>query len=144
MHSNSSSRIKNSLALRLTMWYAASFLVITVALSIISYVYLSSAVRDNGKIIQAKLKEITKIAAEHGVNSIGQFDTNKYPNYSRKGVVTRVIDNHGGISYESNPKIWKEFNSVSRNNSAVGLWQYVPSSEDRDVLEVMTVPETGG
>jgi len=31
--------------------YAASFLVITVALSIISYVYLFSAVRDNRKII---------------------------------------------------------------------------------------------
>ncbi len=143
MHSNSSSRIKNSLALRLTMWYAASFLVITVALSIISYVYLSSAVRDNGKIIQAKLKEITKIAAEHGVNSIGQFDTNKYPNYSRKGVVTRVIDSHGDVSYDSNPQIWKEFYSAPRNSSAVGVWKYVPSSGDKDVLEVMTVRLSG-
>lgn len=139
MRSNSSSRIKNSLALRLTIWYAVSFLVITVALSIISYVYLSSAVRDNGKIIQTKVKQITAIAKQYGVQSIGQFDTNKYPNYSRKGVVTRVIDNHGGVSYESNPQIWKEFYFASRDSSAVGVWQYVPSSEDRDVLEVMTV-----
>ena len=135
---------KISLALRLTLWYAASFLVITVALSIISYVYLSSAVRDNSKIIQGKLKQLTAIAKEHGVHSISQFDTNKYPNYSRKGVVTRVIESDGRISYQSTPQIWQEFYSASRNDSAVGVWQYVPSSEDRDVLEVMTVRLPGG
>jgi heavy metal sensor kinase len=143
MRSKSSRRINHSLALRLTLWYAVSFLVITVALSIISYVYLSSAVRDNNKIIQEKIKEIKAIAAQFGVHSIAQFDTDKYPNYSRKGVVTRVIDKHGSVSYESNPKIWKEFFSVSGNDSAIGVWQYVPSSEDRDVLEVMTVSLPG-
>lgn len=144
MRSSSSSRIKISLALRLTIWYAVSFLVITVALSIISYVYLSSAVRDNGKIVQDKLKEFTAITEQHGVHSIGQFDTNKHPNYSRKGVVTRVIDNHGVVSYESNPQIWEEFATASRNPAAMGVWQFVPSSQDRDVLELMTVRLPGG
>jgi heavy metal sensor kinase len=143
MRLKSSSRIKNSLALRLTIWYAVSFLVITVALSIISYIYLSSAVRDNSKIIQAKVKELKAIAKQDSVHSIGQLDTNRYPNYSRKGVVIRVIDNHGAVSYESNPKIWREFYSVSRNSAANGVWQYVPSSQDRDVLEVMTVSLPG-
>ena len=144
MRSDSISRRRISLALRLTLWYAASFLVITVALSIISYVYLSSAVRDNNKIIQAKLKEIQAIAARHGVAAIARFDTNKYPNYSRKGVVTRVIDGDGRVSYESNPKIWQEFNAVAGHSTAVGAWQYIPSSQDRDVLEVMTVRLPGG
>ena len=135
---------KISLALRLTLWYAVSFLVITVALSIISYVYLSSAVRDNNKIIQAKIRDIKAIAVQRGVQSIARFDTDKYPNYSRKGVVTRVVDSHGSVNYESNPKIWKEFYSVADNDAAVGVWQYVPSSEDRDVLAVMTVRLPGG
>lgn len=144
MRSNSNSRLKISLALRLTLWYAASFLVITVALSIISYFYLSAAVRDNNKIIQAKLREIQAIAAKHGVDAIGRLDTNKYPNYSRKGVVTQVIQSDGSVGYQSNPKIWHEFNKVAVHSTAVGVWQYVPSSEDRDVLAVMTVALPGG
>ena len=139
MRSGSRNRIEKSLALRLTVWYAASFLVITVALSIISYVYLFSAVRDNRKIIQSRIKQFTAIAHDQGVDAIGRSGNIKYSKSVRKAVVIRVVDAHGDVSFQSNPEIWTEFQSAYRTVSTVGAWQYVPSSQDRDVLELMTV-----
>ncbi len=139
MRSGSRNRIEKSLALRLTVWYAASFLVITVALSIISYVYLFSAVRDNRKIIQSRIKQFTAIAHDQGVDSIGRSGNIKYSKSVRKAVVIRVVDAHGDVRFQSNPEIWTEFQSAYRTGSTVGAWQYVPSSQDRDVLELMTV-----
>ena len=125
MRSGSRNRIEKSLALRLTVWYAASFLVITVALSIISYVYLFSAVRDNRKIIQSRIKQFTAIAHDQGVDAIGRSGNIKYSKSVRKAVVIRVVDAHGDVSFQSNPEIWTEFQSAYRTGSTVGAWQYV-------------------
>ncbi|MEA2658151.1 MAG: hypothetical protein QOF64_736 [Candidatus Binatota bacterium] len=138
MRSNSGSRLKNSLALRLTVWYAVSFFLITLALSIISYFYLFSAVRDDRKIIQSMLKHFSAVANEHGVDAIGRSTIVKYSKSSRNAVVIRIVDSNGEVRFQSNPEIWKEFQSAYRTWSTVGAWQYVPSSQDRDVLQLMT------
>lgn len=139
MRSNSSSQLKNSLALRLTVWYAVSFFLMTLALSIISYFYLFSAVRDNRRIIQSMIKHFSAVAHEQGVDAIGRSGNIKYSRSIRKAVLIRVVDSHGEVRFQSNPEIWKEFQSASRTLATVGAWQYVPSSQDKDVLELMTV-----
>ena len=144
MRSRSHSRLQNSLGVRLTIWYAASFLIISSALSIISYVHLSSAVRDNRKIIQSKLNELTAIARGQGVDAIARSGNVRYPVYSRKAVLFRVVDSQGGVRFQSNPEIWDEFRSASRSSSDIGVWQYVPSTKDRDVLELATAVLPGG
>jgi signal transduction histidine kinase len=144
MRSRATSRLKKSLALHLTLWYAASFLVITVALLIISYVYLSSAVRDNRKIIESKLKEVTRVVQEHGIESINQYVKLNYPNYSGKAVFVRIIDGNDRVAFQSHPEIWEEFHSASRSPSVIDIWQYVTSSIDRDVFELMTTRLPGG
>ena len=143
MPSNSRSRLKNSFVLRLTIWYAVSFLLITLALSIISYFYLFSAVRDNRKIIQSMLKHFNAVANEHGVDAIGRSTIVKYSKGSRNAVVIRIIDSNGEVGFQSNPEIWKEFQSAYRTSSTVGAWQYVPSSQDKDVLQLMTARLSG-
>lgn len=144
MRSSLLSRLRNSLGLRLTIWYAVSFVVISLALSIISYFHLSSAVRDNRKIIQAKLNRITAIAREHGVDAIGRSNSARYPESGPKAVFIRLVDYEGHVSFQSNPDIWEEFSSASRSLSVVGVWQFVPSSKDRDTLELTTVRLPGG
>src|SRR6266576_4650950 len=139
MRSRSRSRIEKSLALRLTVWYAASFLVITVALSIISYFYLFSAVRDNRKIIQSMINKFTAIAHEQGVDAIGRSGNIQYSKSIRKAVVIRVVDAHGDVRFQSNPEIWKEFQSAYRTSSTVGAWQYVPFFFFRDVRELRSM-----
>src|SRR5574341_1480126 len=99
MPSNLTSRARNSLALRITLWYAGSFLIVSLAVSTISYFYLSSAVRDNRKIIQAKLNAVTAIARERGVGAIGRFENVKSPKYSRKTVFIRVVDDEIGRAH---------------------------------------------
>ncbi|HVO95486.1 MAG TPA: ATP-binding protein [Terriglobales bacterium] len=144
MRSSSPSRLEKSLALRLTIWYGASFVMITVALSVISYIYLSSAVRDNRKIIQGKSREVAKAAQEHGVDAFSHYVKLDYPNYSRKAVFVRLIDANDRVSFQSHPEIWQEFRTVSRAPEMIGIWQYVPSTKDRDVLELMTTRLPGG
>jgi signal transduction histidine kinase len=144
MPSSFLSRLRNSLAFRLTLWYAGSFIIIGFALSIISYFYLSSAVRDNRKIIQSKLKKVTAVAHAEGAEAIGRSLNAKYPVHSRKAVFIRVLDDQGNVRSQSYPEIWDEFSSASRGAAAVGVWQYVPSSRDRDVLELTTVGLPGG
>ena len=92
MRSNSPSRVSGSLALRVTIWYGLSFLVIATALSAISYFYLSSAVRDNRRIILSKLRAVATVAEQHGVDAIGKFENFNVPNYTRRAVFVRVID----------------------------------------------------
>jgi heavy metal sensor kinase len=136
--------MRNSLGLRLTVWYAVSFVVISSALSVISYVHLSTAVRDTRNIIQARLNEITAIARQQGVDAIRPSVSSKYSKSNRNAVVVRVFDQNGVVSFQSNPEIWQEFRSASRTFSVAGAWQYVPSSQDRDVLELATVGLSGG
>src|SRR5262245_30005816 len=133
------SRMGKSLSFRLTVWYAVSFFAISSALSAISYFQLSAAVRDNRKIIESRVREFTFIAREQGVEAIGHSFNPKYSRSSWKTVVMRVLDSGGAVRFQTDPEMWKEFQAASRDLSAVGAWQYVPSSRDRDVLELMTV-----
>jgi heavy metal sensor kinase len=144
MPSSLPSRMRKSLGFRLTIWYALSFFAISAALSIISYVHLSTAVRDTRKIIQARLDEFAAIAREQGVDAIRRSDRFKYSKNSRHAVVVRVFDDNGHLSFQSDPEIWQEFQSASRTFSVAGGWQYVISSLDRDVLELATVGLPGG
>jgi len=56
----------------LTLWYSAVFIASSLALSIISYNFLSASLRDNRKNIQAKLEELTALARANGVEAIGK------------------------------------------------------------------------
>jgi signal transduction histidine kinase len=127
-----------------TIWYGLSFLVIATALSAISYFYLSSAVRDNRRIILSMLRAVATVAEQHGVDAIGKFENFNVPNYTRRAVFVRVIDSQDRIAFLSNPEIWDEFRTASRSPAGVGIWQYVPSNKDRDVLELMTSSLPGG
>jgi signal transduction histidine kinase len=139
MPSSFLSQLRMSLAFRLTIWYAASFIIIGCALSLISYFYLASAVRDNRKLIQSKLNEVASAVQSDGVDAVDRLVTEKYPVHGRRTVFIRLLDSQGNVRFQSYPEIWEEFPSAPRGAVAVGVWHYVPSTIDRDVLELTTV-----
>ncbi len=144
MPSSFLSRLRSSLAFRLTLWYAGSFIAIGLALSLISYFYLSSVVPDNRKIIQSKLKEVVAVAQTEGTEAMGRLLATEFPAHGRKAVFIRVFDDRGHVRFQSYPEIWNEFPAAPGGAAGVGVWQYVPSSKDRDVLELTTVALPGG
>jgi signal transduction histidine kinase len=75
---------------------------------------------------------------------LDRYENVKYPSHSRKEVFIRVFDDEERVSFQTNPEIWEEFKSAPRSSSVVGVWQYVSSSKDRDILELMTVGLPGG
>jgi len=139
MPSNFLSQLRSSLAFRLTIWYAASFITIGCALSLISYFYLASAVRDNRKLIQSRLKEAASAVRTDGVDAVGRLMIEKYPVHGGRTVFIRLLDSQGNVRFQSYPEIWEEFPTAPRGAVAVGVWHYVPSTIDRDVLELTTM-----
>jgi signal transduction histidine kinase len=139
MPSSFLSQLRSSLAFRLTIWYAASFVVIGCALSLISYFYLASAVRDNRKLIQSRLKEAASAVRTDGIDAVGRSMIEKYPVHGRRTVFIRLLDSQGNVRFQSYPEIWEEFPTAPRSAVAVGVWHYVPSTKDRDVLELTTM-----
>ncbi len=144
MFSKSPRRARLSLGLRLTIWYAASFVVISSALSIISYVYLSSAVRDNRRIIEAKLDEIAAVARERGIDAIAGYVGGKRPVNHRHAFFVRVVSDQGQVIFSAYPGYWRNFETALRTLPVAGAWQYAASSKDGDVLELAATHLPGG
>ena len=72
MSSKLLSLVRKSHGFRLAVWYFVIFIVSSLAVSIVSYVFLSSSLRDNRKAIQAKLQELMSLGQKAEVNTIAQ------------------------------------------------------------------------
>src|SRR6266849_2988288 len=70
MSSKLLSLVRKSHGFRLGVWYFVIFIVSSLAVSIVSYVFLSSSLRDNRKAIQAKLQELLSLGQKAGVGAI--------------------------------------------------------------------------
>lgn len=137
MRFGSLSRLRKKLGFRLTLWYSAVFIASSLALSIISYNFLSASLRDNRKNIQAKLEELTALARANGVEAIGKTAGLTGATSRRKAFFVRVLDPQNRVVFVSSPKLWQEFEIESlANRPAHGAWQYVPSKRDGDVIEI--------
>lgn len=65
-----SNRFYRRVGVRLTLWYSAIFIISSVALSIVSYAYLSSSLRDNRKVIRARLEQVVALDRQGGIAAI--------------------------------------------------------------------------
>jgi len=139
-------RLHKKLGFRLTLWYSAIFIVSSVTLSIISYSFLSSSLRDNRKTIQAKLEQVTALGRESGVTAIERIATaGPAPNRRSSAFFIRVLDPKDKVVFLSSPKLWQEFEVETLDHqSAYGAWQYVPSKKDGDLMELTSAPLPNG
>ncbi len=116
MRFGSLSRLRKKLGFRLTLWYSAVFIASSLALSIISYNFLSASLRDNRKNIQAKLEELTALARANGVEAIGKTAGLTGATSRRKAFFVRVLDPQNRVVFVSSPKLWQEFEIESLAN----------------------------
>ena len=106
-------RVRKSYGFRLAAWYFAVFVVSSVAISAVSYVYLSSSLRDNRSLIQEKLKELTAIEGRQDIPTVllaaaPREDANRSDTF-----FIRILEPEGRTGFLSDPRLWKKFDLVS-------------------------------
>jgi heavy metal sensor kinase len=130
-------RLRRSFAFRLSLWYAAIFVLSFAVLSVVSYIFLSSSVRDNREIIQAKLRAFLTLAQEGGIPAIEREATVEQHPSRRTSFFVRVLDPRKRVVFFSNPWLWRKFDlRQSVDHPAEGQWEYFPAKKEGDVLEV--------
>jgi signal transduction histidine kinase len=137
MRFGSRNRFYKRVGFRLTLWYSALFIVSSIALSVVSYGYLSSSLRDNRKVIQSKLEQLVALDQQGGLAAIQDDPAVKRQTRRRNAFFVRILDGKNKVVFLSNPRLWNEFELESLDTQSVhGAWQYVPSRKDGDVLEL--------
>src|SRR5262247_1087188 len=63
-------RARKKLGVRLTLWYSTIFILSSIILFIVAYVFLSSSLEDHREAVALKLREYLSLAEEGGIPAI--------------------------------------------------------------------------
>ncbi len=137
MPSKHLNRFYKTLGFRLTLWYSTIFILSSLTLSIVSYLFVFSTVRDNRAAIKAKLSEYVSLAEAGGLRAIENTIRQQRNPSRRNSFFVRVVDLNSVPLILSNPRLWEKFD-VSRPQDQVleGALHYYTSKLDGDLLEV--------
>jgi signal transduction histidine kinase len=129
-------RFHKTLAFRLTFWYSAIFILSFLALSVISYLFVFSQIRDNRAAINATLSKYVSLAERDGIQAIES--AGRQPGASRRtSFFVRVVDRNNVTVFLSNPRLWEQFDTTRPQDQILeGQWHYYTSRRDGDLLEV--------
>jgi signal transduction histidine kinase len=131
------SDLRKTLAFRLTLWYSAIFILSSLILFIVSYIFLSAAIRDNRKVIHSKLVHYLFLAEKGGVQAIEKVANNVRRSSPRSAFFIRVVGPDNKIVFTNTPELWKKFDlKPVEDRPAEGEWWYFPAKRGGDVLEV--------
>ena len=129
-------RFHKTLGFRLTFWYSAIFIVSSLTLSIVSFAFVFSTMRDNRKAIQVQLAEYRSIAEAGGVQALEKIISQQRKPSRRTTFFVRVIAPANKTVLLSNPRLWEEFDLTRTDWQADEQWQYFTSNRDTGLLEV--------
>jgi signal transduction histidine kinase len=137
--------IHKKLGFRLTLWYAAVFIISSAVLSVISYEFLASSLRDNRSVILTRLEELKAAGRAGGVAAIENANRSQLAGARRNAFFVRVVGADGQVVFISRPEFWDRFQIQSPPlRPTERAWQYVPSGKDGDVLELTSAYLPGG
>jgi signal transduction histidine kinase len=132
MRLRSLSRVRNTLGFRLTLWYSAIFIVSSVILFAVAYIFLTASVRDNQKDVQSKLRKYLSVAQRGGIPAVERAAGDR-----RNTFFVRIVDPGNQTVFLSNPQLWDKFDvKPLHDQPAQGQWEYFPAKSDADVLEL--------
>src|SRR5437016_13553971 len=100
------SRGRKKLGVRLTLWYSTIFILSSVILFIVSYVFLSTYIQENREDVELKLKEYLSLGQEGGIAAIQKAvgaDREASPNTH---FFVRILDSEQEIVFSSSPQLW--------------------------------------
>ena len=130
-------RARKKLGVRLTLWYSTIFILSSVILFIVSYVFLSSSLEDNREAVQLKLEEYLSLGQEGGIAAIQKAVGDDRDGSPNTHVFVRILDSEHKIVFSSSPQLWDRFDVKPLQDRPIeGEWQYFPARQGGDVLEI--------
>jgi signal transduction histidine kinase len=130
-------RFHKTLAFRLTFWYSAIFILSFLVLSVISYLFVFSSIRDNRAAIKAELSEYVSLAERDGIEAIKTASRKQEKASRRTSFFVRLVDVDNTTLFLSNPRLWQQFDLTRPQDQVLeGQWHYYTSKRDGDLLEV--------
>jgi signal transduction histidine kinase len=137
MRSKLFSHGRKTLAFRLTLWYSGIFILSSLVLFVVSYIFLSSSIRDNRQVVRSKLQHYLALGREGGIQAIEKAVSNGRRPSLRHDFFVRVIGPDGKTVFLSRPERWEKFDLTPvEARPAEGEWWYFPTQRGGDVLEV--------
>ncbi|MCP5524245.1 MAG: HAMP domain-containing histidine kinase [Verrucomicrobiales bacterium] len=138
MSSKPLERIGRSLALRLSLGYAAFFTAGAAVLFGLLYLLLASALEHKDReVIEARLKECAVVYESGGLRALDQLVERDRQSGKEKSFFVRVAGPRGSVMLLAVPDDWLQFNPAGidqgRQASSV-LWLRVPRDEERDLM----------
>src|SRR5688572_1446951 len=128
---------QGTLAFRLTFWYSAIFILSFLTLSVLSYLFVFSSIRDNRPAIKAELAKYVSLTERDGIEAIETASHMQANPSRRNSFFVRVVDPDDTTLFLSNPWLWEQFDTTRPQNELLeGQWHYYTSRRDGDLLEV--------
>ena len=130
-------RASKKLGVRLTLWYSTIFILSSVILFIVSYVFLSTHIQDNREDVELKLKDYLSLAEEGGILAVQKEIEDDQEASPKTHFFVRILDSEDKIVFSSNPQLWERFDLRPLQDRPIeGEWQYFPAKHGGDVLEI--------
>jgi signal transduction histidine kinase len=134
---SSPKRFHKTLGFRLTFWYSSIFILSSLTLSVVSFAFVFSTMRDNREAIQLKLSEYRSLADSDGVQGLAKTLAEQRNPSRRTTFFVRVVAPGNKTVLLSNPRLWEEFDFLRFDDWPVEhKWLYFPSKRDTGLLEV--------
>ncbi|MBV9129574.1 MAG: HAMP domain-containing histidine kinase [Verrucomicrobia bacterium] len=146
MSSGQFSRIWQSFAVRLSLWFAATFIVSAVILFALLYVLLTSFFEQSEReIIQARLKECAAVYESRGLPALNdlvhrtEFDQNEGPYF------VRVTGPQRSVLLLVAPQDWIRAaeRAVDENESSQNAWLQIPKDDRSEFIVARTLLSDG-
>lgn len=138
--------VRKAFRFRLTLWFSVIFTLSCLTLFFISYVFLSSSLGTNRRVIKSKLGEYRSAIQNGGIPALENEINNGGRRVSRwNSFFVRVVGPENNTLFLSNPRLWDRFDlKALREQPAEGQWQYLSARRGGDVLELTSayLPES--
>jgi len=130
--------------LRLAIWYAAVFVVTSLAIVLLTYTLLASSLEERDRqIVTSTLSEYSARYAAGGLRSLAQAVEIDQRSGQEERLFVRVVRGGSETLFFSMPPAWTDFD-VDRLRGSGGLWEQVLSASGEARLEVATARFSDG
>lgn len=138
MSSNLLERLRRRVGFRLGLWFALLFLLSSAALFVLTYYLLASAIQNRERILlEARLKEATRLYQNGGVSALREWVQNQPPKLQKMFFV-RLVNTGNSVALLNAPEDWATFHDTATNweeyRHDSGEVIRLPKDEEKDLV----------
>lgn len=132
--------LNRTLSFRLTFWYSAIFILSSLVLFVLTYLLLSSSVRQRDhEVIQSKLKEYAADYQRGGIEALKKAVEDEKRARGKAAFFVYLVGREARTLLLSIPAQWAEFDLSQLEKGDAkenGPWIHLPAKDDEEVLEI--------